>query len=75
MEHSGVIVDEATLAKLAAANGDPVPVCNAAGEVVGYYVTRAQVKQIRMERELEAIIGKRSVPDVPHIVDMQHQPG
>jgi hypothetical protein len=43
MDPTPVTLDEATVAKLtAAANGQPVPLHNPAGEVVGYVFTPAQ---------------------------------
>jgi bifunctional DNA-binding transcriptional regulator/antitoxin component of YhaV-PrlF toxin-antitoxin module len=65
--------------KLAAANGDAVPLCDEAGNVVGYYLTAAQLEKLDGERRaraalwtdeeiarLEEELAKDPRPDVPH---------
>lgn len=38
-------------AKLAAANGDPVPLCDEAGNVVGFYLSPDRLASIEAERK------------------------
>lgn len=45
MEPTRVTLDEATAARLAGANGRPVPLCNPAGAVIGYYVSSAEMER------------------------------
>lgn len=42
MNPPAITLDEATVAKLAAANGHPVPLCAAGGQVIGYYLSPAR---------------------------------
>jgi hypothetical protein len=65
--------------KLAGANGDAVPLCDDAGNVVGYYLTPAQLDKLDADRRaraalwtdeeiarLEAELANDSRPDMPH---------
>lgn len=49
--------------KLAGANGDAVPLCDEAGNVVGYYVSPARMEVIRGEREAMYDAGSSLVPE------------
>jgi hypothetical protein len=42
-----VTLDDATVGRLRAANGRPVPLFNSVGEVIGYYLSAAQFAEFR----------------------------
>ena len=55
MQASAITLDEATVAKLASANGHPVPLCAAGGEVIGYYLSPARFAETeRIHQALSA---------------------
>jgi len=76
MEPTGITLDDATLKLLAVANGDPLPVRNTAGVVVGYYVTPAQMANLASKEpdpwtpeeiaRLEQDRMNDPRPDIPH---------
>ena len=70
MNPSPVTLVETTLSKLSA-NGDPVPVCNPAGEVVGYYVSPDYVAQSDHHREVVNAMLDRLFPpeEIARIVE------
>lgn len=81
MDTPRVTLDEATAQALTAENGHPIPLCNPAGEVIGYYVSPRRMAEIKeaerqalraeldrlmpSEEELERIL-KDPRPNVPH---------
>lgn len=76
MESTGVTLDDATLKVLTAASGEPVPLRNAGGEVVGYYPTPAQMARMTPKppdpwtpediARLEEERKNDPRPDIPH---------
>ena len=56
MNPAAITLDEATAAKLTAANGHAVPLCTPGGEVFGYYISPA--RRSKMEEEHKASVAE-----------------
>ncbi|MCE9560602.1 MAG: hypothetical protein K8U57_00975 [Planctomycetes bacterium] len=76
MEPTGITLDDATLKLLTAANGHPLPLRNADGLIVGYYVSPAQMANLTPKEpdpwtpeeiaRLEEARKNDPRPDIPH---------
>jgi hypothetical protein len=76
MEPTGVTLDDATVKRLTAGNGHPIPLRNAAGEVIGYYLSPVQMARLTPKRpdpwtpeeiaRLEEDRKNDPRPDIPH---------
>ena len=76
MEPTGITLDDATFKLLAAAKDHPLPLRNAEGVLVGYYVSPAQMANLAPKEpdpwtpeeiaRLEEEIANDPRPDVPH---------
>jgi hypothetical protein len=79
MDPAGVTLDDATVKLLTAASVQPIPLRNTAGEVVGYYISSAEMGKIEQRRRalnelwppeeiarLEEARKNDPRPDVPH---------
>jgi hypothetical protein len=64
MEPTPVTLDEATARRLTAANGQPVPLCDPTGEVIGYYFTPARKAEAEKDhRAIYAELDRRWPPE------------
>lgn len=71
MDTPHVTLDETTANRLTAANGNPVPLFNPAGELIGYYLSPARMgKAVRDELAASGELDKLYPPEeVARIVE------